>query len=254
MTTTFVRTRHHYDSYSDYWRLVELAGYPTCYVDEMDVQDASQCYILPLLNGEWMQGWQAPKARIIHHDIEWRLDGAYPQILGVAETWASDPWYARQIGAKYVLLGSDAHLNLHPEQTADKYFDVVLLAYMTNRRDHIAHQLSLQHVSIAPRGWNEDRHGSLIRTRAMLQVHQHDGIPTIAPQRFALAAAYHMPMISEKVCEPGSFADAVLWADYHHLAETTSQHIRQELSPYADALYQLLCVERTFKHEIEAAL
>ncbi len=37
---TFVKTRHVYDSYTDFWRLVELSGFPTIYYDELDLRQA----------------------------------------------------------------------------------------------------------------------------------------------------------------------------------------------------------------------
>lgn len=48
----FVRTRYIYDSYWDFWKLVELSNFKTCYVDEIDIsQDA--IYIVTPCNGEW---------------------------------------------------------------------------------------------------------------------------------------------------------------------------------------------------------
>jgi hypothetical protein len=89
----------------------------------------------------------------------------------------------------------------------------------------------------------------------MLHVHQHDGISTIAPQRFALAAAYRIPLISETACEPGPVKDAVVWANYDALPEVVTERVRyRSLADYGEALYQVLCVERTFKSEVEKAL
>ena len=48
----FVKTRYHYDSYSDFWKLVELSGFKTVYIDEIDFSE--EClYILSPMNGEY---------------------------------------------------------------------------------------------------------------------------------------------------------------------------------------------------------
>jgi hypothetical protein len=52
METVFVKTRWAYQSYTDFWAMVALAGYSTCYVDEVDVE-AEKVYIVNPLNGEW---------------------------------------------------------------------------------------------------------------------------------------------------------------------------------------------------------
>jgi len=250
----FARPRWEYDSYQDLYRLIALSGYPLIFFDEIDPQ-SDNCYILTMVNGENQAGWPDAKARIILHDLEWRLDGEYPRMPGVSEVWASDKWYAEQIGARYVPLGSHPDLNLHPDDQRTSAYDVAMLAYMTPRRDQIAVWLREQGVTLAPRGWGEARHQALIQTRAMLQVHQHDWAATTAPQRFALAAAYRLPLISEQAADPGIFQDVVMWADYRSLPAVTSQVVRNgALTAQGEALFNLLCVERTFQSEVEKAL
>ena len=41
----FTRTRHTYDSYSDFWKLVELSGFNICFVDEIDISLENICNI-----------------------------------------------------------------------------------------------------------------------------------------------------------------------------------------------------------------
>src|SRR6266404_2769198 len=47
----FARTRYQYQSYSDFWRLVELSNFQTCYVDQIDLEN-DQIYITTPINGE----------------------------------------------------------------------------------------------------------------------------------------------------------------------------------------------------------
>ena len=48
----FVRTRHFYESYQDFFRLVELSDFETIYVDELDISKEG-VYIVCPMNGEW---------------------------------------------------------------------------------------------------------------------------------------------------------------------------------------------------------
>ena len=90
----FVRTRHTYESYADLWRLVELAGFPVCYADELDPA-SDDTYIVIVRNGENEAGWPGARARIIHWHLEPHV--AYSTWPGVAETWAADQWHAEQL-------------------------------------------------------------------------------------------------------------------------------------------------------------
>lgn len=248
----FARPRHVYDSYSDLYTLIRLSGYPLIYFDEIQ-PDSDNCYILTLLNGETNNGWPDAKARIILFDLEWRLEGEYPVIPGIVETWAADPWYAQRIGAKYVPLGSHSELAGPRDNAPLQSYDTIMLAYMTNRRMQMREWLRDRDVTIAPQGWGAERHQSICQSKTMLHVHQHDGIYTIAPQRFALAAAYHMPLISENVGEDTLFGDSVMWVEYGDMAAFVANEGRGDVSHYGEALYNKLCVEHTFRKEIEAA-
>ena len=257
----FARTRHDYyhgHSYTDYWKLVNLCNYPTCYVDEIDPADKTKCYIVSPLNGEWLAGWPGAKARIIHWDIEWRKLEEYPQIPGVAETWASDAGYAQTVGARYVPMGSHPDLAAGGKNGTAPEYDIAMLAYMTYRRDWMATRFRERGFSITPNGWFEKRHEALCATRAMVHVHQHDDIRTVAPQRFALAAAYRLPLISESIDKRGIFGySSILMCDYTHLPEFVTMWIKKGRNPllenYGNALYQLLCVEFPFRNCVEHA-
>lgn len=255
----FARPRWNYDSYTDLYRLIELSGFPLCFIDEIDAFDDKCIYIVTMLNGE-VVGWPGATARIILWDFEWHVDGGIRPLEGLYDTWAADAWYARQIGAKYVPLGSHPGLNLSPDETVEPTFDVVLLQYLTHRRQIVRDQLSEAGVTIAPNGWGMERHRSLQQARACLHVHQLDTAFTVAPQRFALAAAYRLPIISETLSDSGIFGHAdLLTSSHEHLAAFTRMWThgraeRERLADFGHALYQKLCVERTFRHEVEAAL
>lgn len=251
MSVIFATPDYRYDSYSDMERIIQLSGFEMCKINQIDPA-SDHTYIITCANGEVYDGWPDCRARIIHYNLEW---GEY-KIPGVKETWSGDASYAQQIGAKYVPLGSHPDLPTSTLDPVPQIYDVAMLTYYTNRRTQMAVWLHEQGVRIAPNGWGMERHNALLQSRAMLHVHQHDGVATVAPQRFALAAAYKMPLISEAVADKGVFhQSSVLWCDYGHLA--TFCRIWKDDAQARDrgeALHYLLCVEHSFRKEVEAAL
>lgn len=258
---TFARTRYNYESYSDFWRLVELSGYPVCYVDEMQTDDPARCYILTPANGEWGDGWPGAKARLIFADLEWRLNGhsVYepPHGTGIAETWACDAWYARRIGARYVPLGSHPGLNPRPDDKADdRPFDYTALSYLTYRRLCVRDAAAELGVTFGPNGWGENRHATLLRSHALLHVHQHNAVATIAPLRWAIAAAYRLPVVSEMVEDAGLIGNIYSLFCEFNLLPTFLARWRKDvrLVEYGAALHNLLCVEHPFRRCVDGAL
>lgn len=251
----FARTRHTYDSYTDFWRLVEVSGYPTCHADEIDPQ-SDHTYIITPVNGEWQEGWQQPRARIILWDMEWRDER--PEIPGVAEIWASDKWYAERINARYVLLGSDTRLLPTTPVVRELRYDLAVMAYLGPwRRNHLTTNMIRAGLTFAPNAWGEQRHQNLVSSLAMLHIHQHDQFPTIAPLRWALAAAYGLPLISESVADRGAFTGRhFLSSEYANLVPFTCRALQEfhALQEAGASLKHYLCTEHPFRREVEAAL
>jgi hypothetical protein len=88
----------------------------------------------------------------------------------------------------------------------------------------------------------------------MLHVHQHDNAPFVAPQRIAIAAAHHMPVISETTPGAGDLGAYLMTAPYDQIAETVRIALDLGASDSGDRLYQFLCVERTFRTCVLEAL
>lgn len=255
----FARPRHHYDSYTDLYRLIELSGYPLVYFDEIDV-DSDNLYIMTLVNGENMHGWHEPRATIVLWDLEWRLDGDYPQIPGCTRTWASDKWYVGQIGAQYVPLGSHAGLAKDYDPVSGKAYDLALMMYTgPYRRNNLINRLANDGLRIAPNGWAQERHTYLCQSRAMLHIHQHDNIHTIAPQRWAIAAAYKLPLFTETVTDGGFFNHShMVIGSYDNLPKLVYDWMlcydQQHVQAKGESLHHALCVENNFRTFVEAAV
>lgn len=254
----FARTRHDYGSYADFWTLVELSGYRTCYVDEIDAADPDATYIFTPANGETTAGWHKPKARIIHWLLEWTgdLTGNPP---GVSETWVSNRTYADLLNAKFVPMGSHPGLMFErADVPREKRYDLVHLFYMIPRRSAVIGALLKQSLQIAPSGWGRERHDSLLHSRMMLNVHQHAEYPALAPLRIALAAAYKLPIVTEGGWSVEPVERAVLVYPYDELARVipclVDPAYEEPLRRKGEQLYQIMCVENSFGKFVQAAL
>lgn len=252
-----------YASYQDYWRLVELAGYDTCYVDEIDAYDKTKTYIITPLNDEWLTGWPSAKAQIIHHELEWRWDerAHWQEPPGVSRVWHIDKWFADQFGFEYVPIGSDERLNeLGSQYPAVKKYDVAILSYQTYRRQSITAQLENSGLRLAPISgvWGRLRSDVLLSSHCMVHTHQVDNAPGIASLRWAVAAAHKLPMITETVRDRGIFGYSyMVQADYNYLADFTKSQLkdafsRAKLADYGLAMHGLLCRDYTFKRMVES--
>jgi hypothetical protein len=248
-----------YGSYHDFWRLVDLSNFPTCYIDEMDIDDPSKCYIFAPQNGEvhhvkedgndWFIDWKDAKAKIIFWNLE---QSDYPRVPGVSEVWVSDKAFADLIGARYVLMGSHPGLMNYPPVERTGRYDVIMLSYMTNRRLQMAKWLGEKGLSIAPNGWYEKRHKTLMQSRVMLHVHQNDKA-YVAPQRWALAAAYRLPVFSEVLDDSGDMGNFyTITSQYYEVPQALSVSLESNgvLRYHGDALHQFLCFDRPFAREV----
>ncbi len=249
----FVRTRWEYASYADFWRLVDLSGFPTCYTDEVDA-DSDNTYIVVIKNGE-IVGWNNPRARLIFWCLEW---AEYPHIPGVSEVWHMDAAFAKRCGYKYVPVGGHPELCSLPvrNSAAEMKYDVAYLMYMTWRRQVIEGQFKdIHHVKLSPSSaWGVERDAILRASRVYVHAHQWDerdkqGVPGL---RMVVAAAHRMPVICEEVEDRGIFGySTMMCSDYAHLSEFTAYTLKgdgRRLEDYGYALNSLLCYQHTFRN------
>lgn len=252
----FARTRHHYQSYADYWRMVELSGFPTCYVDEID-PDSDHTYIVTPDNDEVRNaGWpDAPRAQIIHWDLEWRLEPVAP-IRGVRRYWHMDKFVADTIGVQYAPMGG--HLGLREQKpSSGPWYDVAFLGYMVSRRQAVAEELRENRVDVSPSdAWGDKRHNILTRSKIYLHVHQLANIPGLPALRLVVAAAYQLPFLTEAVPNLGVFTDryCLFEREYKNLVTATGFRMSEYLIDYGVILHEFLCYEFTFRKSVEAAV
>lgn len=255
--TTFCRTRYNYDSYTDFWRLVELAGYSVIYADEIPRDAPDETYIVSPLNGEWKSGIET-SGRVIWWNLEWGLGDGAPD--GVDEIWTSDRYHAQQIGARFVPLGSHPLLvKVNPAlRWRAAEWDVCLLAYMgPYRRQRIIPDLETRGMRVAPNAWAQEREHVLEASRCMLNVHQLDEWPCVPVQRFALAAAAAMPLVSEDMVDPFPYVagEDFLSAPYEDVIAVAVALLNNgQGRDYAGRLFHKACNEYRFDKNVERAL
>lgn len=261
MTTYFVRTRHHYVPYDDFFKLAALSGYGVIYVDQMaEVDRPEVTFIISPVNGEWNT---IPKGfyqgRIILYQLEWNWDGEHHTPECVDEVWNCDPVHAAKHGFKYVLMGSHEGLNAADQKsTPEKIYDVSFLSYQTGRRQKITQEMKALGLRIAPPDnlIGEERSRVLMQSKVMVHVHQREDTKGIAPLRWCLAAAHQLPIITETIPDRGRFGYShMIMSSYEQLASFTKMALdHQMLDNYRYALHGLLCEEWTFRRTIEANL
>lgn len=247
----FVQTRHWYGSMKDYFKLAELAGFSVIYDDEMDLDNPSHCYIITWFTAQ-SDRFAGAKARVICWNLEWANDPILPGV----EYWSPDASYAALNNWKYVPVGGDKRLRMSDENAdTGAMFDVALMMYRDpNRRRQAIVGLHEAMLTIAPNAWDEQRDYYMRQSRCMVHIHQLDHVSAVSPLRFALAAAYTMPIITEELADPGIFASVVIESSYESLADCVREWLlpsRQlALKFYGARLRTLLCIDYTFKDSV----
>lgn len=268
----FARTRYDYDSYTDYWKLVELSGFPVVYIDEIDTTVPRVTYIASPFNGEFFtlnEQERAPGTKISLWNLE-RPGGSggiedYKQgnLKNIEEGYVdeiivSDHALADLTKYKYVPMGSHPDLG---EPWATKQYGFVHLMCYSNRRGILFDTPSEPKITysgcrIAPNGWGEERHKSLQKSWYMLNVHQ-DEYQYMEPLRFSLAAAYALPILSENLtADPFPYQHGVIQFPMNQLdqAMMSAMRGRHELSEIGMKMRNFVMTHHTFKTCVERSM
>jgi len=265
----FARTRHEYDSYADFWRLVEVSGYETCLLDEMDLE-RDAIYITTPINGETYPAIESARtragdrrAKLVWWNME-RFDAPDARPLGTQldevltyfdEAWSSDRLTsAKDSRLRFVVLGSHPEFRPHG-MDGPKEYDFCHYSYAHGRRESLYATCRKRGLREAPNAWTFEEKDRVFRaTRIIVNAQQYPA-PVTAPLRFAVAAAYALPVISETVLDPYPLSDGV------HLEtapiDELPARIQRLLMDPARAeklrweLHRLLCQEWTFRRGVD---
>lgn len=276
MEIVFAQTEWRYTSYTDYKKLVELSGFKTCLVKEIDFSKPA-VYIISPANGELVPAIEAQRSRNIKKAcklVVWWLErpdcaktepanrpkqGLLEQVDEfyslVDEVWVSDRYLASlDARLKHVILGS--HPGLREGFSVPPVYDFCHMSYVYGRRGDVFYPIA-KNWKVGKNGWGKERSDVLNSSRAILNVHQTP-IPIGEPLRFALAAAYKLPLITETLKDPWPLVKDFHFfsADASELGQTVKDALgKNDLARFGDRLHALLCEENTFeKHVRKAAL
>lgn len=257
----FVRTRHVYQSYTDFWRLVDASEFETRYIDEIDLADDQAIYIFTPMNGEIVPCLSKTRRSKV---IWWHLErpGIDPtthsslDVLDglIDDVWVSDRW-AQKLDSRftYAFMASDARIQAKHVQSGPQAYDVAMLAYVWGRRQHVVDELLARGIKLAPNAWGQEQQDRVLaETRLILNVHQYADSPMVAPIRFAVAAAYAIPIVSEfcRDPQPGPVAESSIQG----LPNLISTLLERDLRVCGYRLHERFCMQTNFRREIEKRL
>lgn len=277
MEIVFVRSKKEqgYLSYADFWRLAELSGFRVVPAPEADLQ-AEVLYVWPTLNMEFLSRLMTlPRGRRVSKVVWWYLErpdhnpgqmGMAPEALfkeavtealrWVDAVWVSDKTLAAiEPRARYAVLGS--HEGLAECAPRRIRYDVAHLGQVTPRRHAVLDVLTRKGLTVTPNGWGKERAEALASSRLMLSIDRCDVLRLVAPLRWALAAAYKMPIVQEEVADPYPLESgkSVLQAPLAELASLAVLAIDlPELSEIGHRAHRTLCREWTFRRGVEEAV
>lgn len=241
----FCATRHFYDSYQDFFTLASLSDFPIIFTDEIDISREG-VYIISPWNGDVEQHLKneiTSGKRRNAHLVLWNIERPSGTAGIMAEYnrrqhWLLSHWYADEIwvsdaalaiasGLRFVVLGSDEGLG---EPSDEKQYDFCHMSYEIPRRKTIYDHFT----NVGPNAWPPERDAILKQSRFFLNVHQ-DIHSFQEPLRWALAAAYGLPIISEDCFDitPWS-SETIITTGWDNLVGRLRQALSDNYGPYRD--------------------
>jgi hypothetical protein len=270
MKIVFVKTRHAYDSYRDFRSLVELAGFDTCFVEQMDMASES-FYIVTPINGEFRphidhcrNNCPGPKRAVV---AWWNLErpdvsGSEPLSVVIDDVvkyadvvWVGDRYYASMDSRmQHVVLGGDERLCGQPGRYGLAY-DYTHQSYVWGRRDATYAPLRGAGLREGPNAWFEVRDAVLKSSRVMVNVHQTEALIG-EPIRFAMTAAYRLPMISETLRDPFPMVPGhdYIEVPFEGVGDAVKRSVTMDaddLKRIGDNLFDRFCREWPFRRGVE---
>lgn len=277
MKIIFAHPGHQYGSYRYFRKLVDLSGFESCGVEEMDLKRDDVVYITSPANralSDFLKfhDRQDVRAKVIYWNLErpdvptepvWSLPTtavhadtqSVRHLPGVVASWVSDRYQSKLDNHhQFVVLGG------HPgvrtvDATLPKAWDLCHFSYIWGRREIIR---SLKGFGVAPENLDGvERETVLCSSRAILSVHQTPA-PVLEVLRSAWSAAYKLPLICENVEDPWPLKEGESIATFGY--ETIQRDLeaifeleRSEgyLTRIGQKRYDLLCGTYNFRDCVE---
>jgi len=247
MNIAFAKPRHVYDSYVDFYKLIELSGFEMMYSDEVNISNEG-VYIFPVMNGDveahLINEVSSGKIRYAHL-ILWNLErpsGSAGSVGNYAkrhrqlmydrifdEVWCSDKRLAEETQLRFVVLGSDEGLGAPGDE---KFYDFCHMSYTIPRRSNIYAKFNPDRIG--PNCWPPERDEVLRKSRFALNIHQ-DIHPFQEPLRLALFAAYGLPVISETIFDAYPWdGDIAIFSGYDNIVSKLRQVLDEPYETYKE--------------------
>lgn len=220
------------ESYQDLYHMIELSGYKTCLLNEVDFQ-SDNTYICTFKDGLAESTFSSKEAkerkcRVILWQLEWAewRNGVleFPawehnefNVLWMFdwcdEIWVSDLYFFEMIRrfnprsrdkTRFIVLGGHPDFGKKDDVEYEPLYDFCHYMYLTGPRGHKFQILQDIGFKMAPNCWGKDREHGLLHSRWGLNLHQNP-FPVITPQRFMLFASYKLPIVTDYCANPFPF-------------------------------------------------
>lgn len=274
MNPIFVRSSRRYEAYTDFWRLVELSGFPIIGKSEIDF-DSESLYIWAEMDGDFMMPvHQRPKgsrrARTVFWSLEppdrkasedmdaraWWEAGLTQTLQFVDDAWVSDKGIlAMDQRATWACFGGHPDLRESVPDSGLSY-DVAHIGQRTPRRECVIGELERRGISVSPSPWGPERARILSSSKVLLDVQRLEGIPLVTPIRWVTGAAYRLPIIREELPDPAPLVpgESILLAPLDKLADCVEEALQKDLSSIGNRAWKVFCEEHTFRSGVEEAV
>lgn len=277
MDPVFVQSARTYSAYSDFYHLVDLSGF-TIVPDGGVLLKNPATHIWSTLDDSMMEILGAPRKERAGKHVFWYLerpDANLPPTADYVEyfkrgmteilEWADEIWVSNlefttwDDRLKYVGFGS--HPDLRDQRTKDMVRHspptFVHIGQMTPRRKKILESLD-SHTKLVLPTWGEERAQALSEGGLLIGINRVEGLSLCDPLRWALAAAYRIPVLCESVsiAEPFKEWISIFMAPYEELASQANELVTrpEALALVAQAAWELMCQKHTFRHAVERGL
>lgn len=271
----FLESPHRYESYADFWSLVDLSGFRRIPIASAKLSDGTT-YVCPTLDVEFMKlAARFPRGsrggRLVFWCLE-RPDAHVPtgmdpldvfrrgndQLLEMAdEVWVSDRGLnGSDPRTRFAVMGG--HAGLWPGADLPRRpNDVVHIGQATPRRREILDRLRGLKVSVAEGAWGLQRAFWMSSSKILISIDRMEELHVSAPIRWAVAAAHRIPIVSERIPDPYPLVEgrSVLMDEYDGLPDRVLHALADPETPKAaDAAWETMCGEWTFERGVlEAA-
>lgn len=262
----FVRTRRHYESYTDFWSLVNLSGFKSCEIEEIDFSKNALYVVTPMNGDVEARLATAPPGQRICRVAWWGLErhdappgrssGNFADFVRmdvdrllklVDHIWVSDMFvHTLDPRTTFVLLGSHPGLASGPPSETALY-DVCHMSYIHGRRIG-AMACIPKSIRVGPNGWGQIRDNVLRSSRAILNIHQTPALVG-EPLRFALAAAYKLPVLTETLADPRPLEEGkhFVSAPLEHIPDMVKRCVSDPALPrIGESLFKALASDTDF--------